>query len=389
MITNWSESILSEFEPLEQIQDTDEEQKDESNPIPNQGWRDNKNWILIKEDTDRLALIQIMQLLDRELLGEKYEAYSFRCITNKLDECHISDNAIDNEPGGKTDFEDPEYRLMNRSKWSHLTYDEQLHLYMEHHYNSKTISELCKKYCISLTTVKRIMKLFGLKIKRHEIYSKVRWRKSIQQPYIQNTIREFVNQQSASFVAADVKRFVKSKLRVEIPEHQIRSYMKNSLNLSYKKGSRRPINLDIKRHQALKQLYVVRLTNKLSKIRLLWNLDEWSINRDTSNNYSWLARGKSCTLNNIVFKNSINTISIIASNGLLMNLFKHETTNSSHLVQFIRHFIEYVRDHYKIKPEHIGIILDNCQTHRSNIFRSWCQEWGVNLYYLNSYAPEL
>ena len=87
------------------------------------------NWILIKEDIDRLALIQIMQLLDRELLGEKYEAYSFRCITNQLNECHISDNAIDNEPGGKTDFEYPEYRLMNRSKWSHLTYDEQLHLY--------------------------------------------------------------------------------------------------------------------------------------------------------------------------------------------------------------------------------------------------------------------
>ena len=142
-----------------------------------------------------------MQLLDRELLGEKYEAHNFRCITNQLDECHISDNAIVNEPGEKTEFEDPEYRLMNRSKWSHLTYDEQLHLYMENHYNSKTISELCKKYCISLTTVKRIMKLimklFGLKIKRQEIYSKVRWRKSIQQPYIQNTIREFVNQQSA------------------------------------------------------------------------------------------------------------------------------------------------------------------------------------------------
>ena len=191
---------------------------------------------------------------------------------------------------------------MNRNKWSHLTYDEQLYLYSEHHYNHKTANELCKKYCLSITTVKRIIKLFSLKIKRHEIYSKVRWRKLIQQPYIRSTIQNFVNQQSASFVARDVKRFVKSELKVEIPVHQIRNYMKSSLNLSYKKGSRRPIDLDIKRHQALKQLYVVRLANKLSKIRLLWNLDEWSINRDTSNSYSWLARGKSCTINNIVFK---------------------------------------------------------------------------------------
>ena len=204
-------------------------------PDAKPNWTDNKNWILIKEDTDRLTLIQIAQLLCRELFGEMYEAYNFRCITNQLDKCNISDNTIDNEFGRNADYEDQECRLINRNKWSHLTYDEQLYLYSEHHYNHKTANELCKKYCLSITTVKRIIKLFSLKIKRHEIYSKVRWRKLIQQPYIRSTIQNFVNQQSASFVARDVKRFVKSELKVEIPVHQIRNYMKSSLNQSYKK----------------------------------------------------------------------------------------------------------------------------------------------------------
>ena len=101
-------------------------------------------------------------------------------------------------------------------------------IYSEHYYNHKTANELCKKYCLSIITVKRIIKLFSLKIKRHEIYSKVRWRKLIQQPYIRSTIQNFINQQSAKFGARNVKRFVKSELKVEILVHQIRNYMKSS-----------------------------------------------------------------------------------------------------------------------------------------------------------------
>ena len=135
--------------------------------------------------------------------------------------------------------------------------------------------------------------------------------------------------------------------------------MKTRLGLSYKKGNWRPINLDRQKHEALQQLFVVMLAQQLPHIKLLWNLDESSINRDTCDHYSWLKRGESWSLNNIVIKKSINTISLIASNGLLINMLKSQTTDAKHLVKFIRYTTEYIKDHYNIEPDQIGIVLDN------------------------------
>ena len=85
-----------------------------------------------------------------------------------------------------------------------------------------------------------------------------------------------------------------------IPLHQIRGFMETRLGLSYKNGNWRPINLDRQKNEALQQLFVVILAQQLPHIKLLQNLDESSINRDTFDHYLWLKSGESWSLNNIV-----------------------------------------------------------------------------------------
>ena len=165
--------------------------------------------------------------------------------------------------------------------------------------------------------------------------------------------------------------------------------MKTSLNLNYKKGNKRPLNLDKERHNLLQQLYAVMLAKQLPNIKLLLNIDESTINRDTWNHYSWLRRGESWRLNNIIFKKSINTISLIVNNGLLINLFKYQATNAKHLVWFIKHSIKYIIDLFSLESDQIGIVLDNWQTHRANIFRRWWSDLGIRLYYLSINSPKL
>ena len=220
---------------------------------------------------------------------------------------------------------------MNRNKWSHLAYDEQLHIYREQTTQNKSISCIWQEYGISSATVKRFVITFNIKVMRSEIY-KILCRRQIKQTFVQDAIWEFVSKRCSPFFSSEIQNHIKLELRILLPLHQIRSFMKTSLNLSYKKENKRPLNLDRESHNLLQQLFAVILVKQLPNIKLVWNIDESIINRDTWNHYSWLRRWEFWSLNNIIFKKPINTISLISNNGLLINLFKYQATSAKHLV---------------------------------------------------------
>ena len=121
---------------------------------------------------------------------------------------------------------------------------------------------------------------------------------------------------------------------------------------------------------------------KLSKIKLLCNIDERVINRDTIINYSLLKRGASWCMNNVIFKRSINMISWIVTNGILISMLKQTTTDSCQLIGFLKYMLEYIENWYKITSNQVGIVLDNCSIHRSRKFRAYCCVAEVSLYLL-------
>ena len=56
---------------------------------------------------------------------------------------------------------------------------------------------------------------------------------------------------------------------------------------------------------------------------------------NTTKNYSWLNRGKSCSVRNIHFINSINMISAIESNGTSLLYLKSSKTTSKEIIKFL------------------------------------------------------
>ena len=147
-------------------------------------------------------------------------------------------------------------------------------------------------------------------------------------------ISKYVWAQTHRFISADVQAYIKEQLLVTIPLHQIRKNLKEKLRMSYKKGNPRPVTLDVAKLRLTKQLFWIRLAQKLPEIKLLVNIDESSFSNSTKKNYSWLEKVKSCALNNIVFQNSINVISCITSNGLSINLFKYISSTAKFLFLF-------------------------------------------------------
>ena len=160
----------------------------------------------------------------------------------------------------------------------------------------------------------------------------------ISSPAINEWIAEFIKLKTGCFTSKDVREYVREKLSVAIPLHQIRKHLKQREHLSYKKGSSRPISLNVPKLELTKQLFSIRLADQLSEIKMLANIDESAFNRDTKMNYSRLATGRSCSITNISFKGSINVISWITSNGETINQFKYMPSNSNSFWNFLNMF---------------------------------------------------
>ena len=180
----------------------------------------------------------------------------------------------------------------------------------------------------------------------------------IKSPHIKSLILKYAKSTSWSFTSSNIQEFILNEWSVLIPNHQIWKQLKNHLHLSYKKGSSRPCSLNFDNIKLLKQLFWVRLAQRVPHIIMLINLDGSTINKDVKNNYSWLKIEKHCSINNIVFKSSINLISWIITSGLAYNWLKYTTSNSAIPTKFLKQLFEDLKQN-GITPEDTEVLLDS------------------------------
>ena len=119
------------------------------------------------------------------------------------------------------------------------------------------------------------------------------------------------------------------------------------------------------------------------------NIDETTINKDTTKWYSWLTRGKSWSILKVKFKNSVNFISAIWSDGTTINLIKYSKTNKESIIIFLRYLFDFITKTKKLTPPEVGIIWDNCSPHRVSAVRNLWKEKNAKIYYIPPYSPEL
>ena len=141
--------------------------------------------------------------------------------------------------------------LIDRLKHTHLTYEQKLLIYRVYWYEDRTRSQYFNRM--------KDHKAIRLNIRRQELYSEIRWRKNIDFYILAEWISDFVRQKTGWFDLIHLQRHIKTKLLIVIPLHQIRKYLKKKEHLSYKKGSSRPIDLNVERLRLLKILFWIRL----------------------------------------------------------------------------------------------------------------------------------
>ena len=389
IISNWIE--FKQFSgQLNEISTNEiEEQKGESILIERKINEVENYWIQTKEETEGMTLSKVTEAIVKATWGDNYSFVQEENIQNKLNSLELSSFHIENEHQNKREIDEATiHTLMNRPKGSHLTYRQKLLIYKSFRYDENPINQICQKYDVSISTVKKIIREFNANVKREEIYSKIRSKKMIWLMEVEEWISGFIWSKIGGFTSLDIQKHIMKKLSILIPRNQIWKHLKFIRNLSYKKGNARPFTIDANKIQLQKQLFWTKLAQHLYKLKILINLDESTTSGDTKINYSWLQTGKHWTINNIVFRGSVNFVSWIATNGWAVNLVKYCATNANILIKFLMYVLKQLKDQ-GVNPNETGIIMDNCAFHRAKWVKDYWRSVGVNLYYLPAYWPEL
>ena len=164
--------------------------------------------------------------------------------------------------------------------------------------------------------------------------------KLLQSKTIQKSINTYLAETTRPYCIEDLIKYVAKVHGVHLQYHQLRNYIKDKSNLSYKKGGNRPWNLDLKRQKPLKELYVIQLINMMKSGKDIINIDENWLNKNTRVSYSWLNKGKNCYLTNTKFENSVSFISAIWTNGFARNAVCHETVKGTTIIEFLNKLSE-------------------------------------------------
>ena len=200
---------------------------------------------------------------------------------------------------------------------------------------------------------------------------------------------KFVDTHNDPFTSNDVILAVKKRFWITIQKHQLIKFLKEHLNLSFKKGTSRPSHIKQRRLSIIKWLFSVRLTKRIASNSLLINIDESIFSRNTKRHYSWFRIGENCSINNTKFSNSISVIAGICSNGTAYCWFVDETITSKLFLEYLRRMIYYIDHDMQVQLLNCLIIMDNCSIHRSKPVYDFLKEQKLKTHFLVPYCPEL
>ena len=233
-------------------------------------------------------------------------------------------------------YPDPIETLNLREKGQYLSSIERWQIYKLINVDKVECKLIIKKFKLSYSTVYNITKEFSNKnyigmrsLSKHAS-------KLLQSKTIQRSINTYLADTTRPYWIEELIKYVAKVHGVHLQYHQLRNYIKDKFNLSYKKGGNRPWNLDLKRQNPLKELYAIQLINMMKSGKDIINIDESWLNKNTRVSYSWLNKGKNCYLTNTKFENSVSFISAIWTNGFACNAVCHETVKGTTIIIFFK-----------------------------------------------------
>ena len=144
----------------------------------------------------------------------------------------------------------------------------------------------------------------------------------------------------------------------------IRKYVRDRLNLSFKRVSPRSVVQDQARISIYKLIFWVEVVNLIKREHMLINIDEVLQSNSTKTNYSWGARGRTSIVKNIMFKGSQGLIDSITSRGWFFSRL-HSNNNSDIFINYSQHLIVWLADDQNINIRKLVLLMDYSPIHSS------------------------
>ena len=255
--------------------------------------------------------------------------------------------------------------------------------------NTKSIQDMCQRYEISESTIKRIIQNESFENKRSDVLPPIRYYEWLRNNDLISWMSTYIRTTTTAFSCKDLRCHVYSNLKIMIPFHIWRRLLTEKFGLSFKKTSSRPIRLDVKRHPWMKAIFWVKILKMLTRIQIILNMDETSLSRNLKVEYSWVIRGKPNWIRNTRFTDSANLISTIISDGWSLTSVHSDTINSKAILSYLCSLMGYITKNTPYDLSNCLLVLDNCPSHQAKGVLNLLQSTRINVTFLPAYTPEL
>ena len=136
-------------------------------------------------------------------------------------------------------------------------------------------------------------------------------------------------------------------------------------------------------------MFSIKFSQLVDSNTLIINIDEFSIRRNTKQNYSWGIRDHPKEAKVISIKGSISQWKALFSNGNWLSMITSKTFNSECFLLFLKHLIKMIHDNNNYGFNKIILIMNNWFIHKWNKVKTLLKEVNLIVFFIPTYSPHL
>ena len=330
----------------------------------------------------------------RELNINQIKELSIKTLNPDLDYLIGEDSFINNSvkydiknEENKDDLDHNSFGLNHRTKNQKLTRDQVWFLKNTIDASNMTIKEIQFNYNVSYSTLSKIKRCSWSHINQlksrniQKIYGQ-------QKDELISAIIQYITNTKYTSTAKEITSHVNKSLNTTYSVNFIRSQMKKSINLSFKRVKSRPYSINLNKIKSIRHLFAIKFSKIITKETLLINIDESSINRHIKWNYSWGFKGKSIEVQNSGIEGSVSMILGICSNGSWINAIVNKTIDSKYFEWYLKIVCNWLNINENFGYTQVINLLDNWAIHKSKLSQTWFKKMGYTINFIPAYSPD-
>ena len=243
--------------------------------------------------------------------------------------------------------------------------------------------EISKQLWVLYSTVWRIIRRFHCdpnmmkELFKQKLVNLQFWKRA------QRVVLEFIKYNEYPYNWSILQKLVYRETGIQLSKQSVLWFLKNDLNLSFKRISSRLVKDNDKIIRLKRIIFCIEYSNMINNKIVVVNIDETLFSNFTKNNYNWATKGRSAWWQNILFTKYISMIAAITSRGELNYSTLVKNNNSINYISYLTKLTNWLTKDLKFKNSQIVLLMDNSSIHTSKK----CQEFLNSLKWLTIYLP--